>query len=260
MKKSKPGEEKVEKTALPSPEKLLDLEEGFEIWRISPLLLREQNKNAQVQPQSMFKSLVRNVAKRKALESLPFCGRSEEAFWIISGHHRVRAAITAELPTIVVLVDPQARTRAEIVAKQVAHNAISGSSDPSVLLQLLDEIDDVDALLESAVDREAIEKLAAPLSVTDVAVDYDWQTVTFAFLPKHVRDLDALCDHLTAADRVMTADIESHAKLVKAMKDLGRVDEIRSLGAIIYRMIEIANDYISSKGPAGALETSPPAE
>ncbi len=228
------------------PEKLLDLPEGFEIWRISPLLLKEQDKNAQVQSSSTFKALVRNVKKRGALEGLPFCARDGETFWIISGHHRTRAAIAAQLPTIIVLVDPKARTRGEIVAKQVAHNAINGSSDPSVLLQLLDEIDDVDALLESAVDRHALAKLAAPVRVQDVAVDFDWKTVTFAFLPKQLRDLDSLCDALTAADRVMTAPVEAHAKLVAAMKKLGQVEDIRSLGAIAYRMVEIVNLHLAA--------------
>ena len=250
--KSAPGPEA-------QPEKLLDLEEGFEIWRIPPMMLKEQDKNAQVQPPSMFKALVRNVSKRKALESLPFCGRSEGTFWIISGHHRVRAAITAALRTIVVLVDPQARTRAEIVAKQVAHNSISGSSDPSVLLQLLDEIDDVDALLESAVDRNSIEKLAAPIAVPDVAVDYDWKTVTFAFLPHHIKNLDSLCDALRSSDRIMTAETESHSKLAAAMKALGHADEIRSTGAIINRMVEIVSQYVADKKVSAVTDAQPQA-
>jgi hypothetical protein len=82
--------------AMPEPELLLSLPEGFEIWRIHPMLLKEQDKNAQVQPPKMFKALVRNIKVRKALESLPLCAHVENAFWIISGHHRVRAAIQAD--------------------------------------------------------------------------------------------------------------------------------------------------------------------
>lgn len=233
-----------------APEKLLDLPEGFEIWRVPPLLLKEQNRNARVQPGKMFNSLVRNIKKRGALESLPFCGRDGDVFWIISGHHRVRAAITAGLPSVVVLVDPSARTRAEIVAKQVAHNAINGTDDPAVLLQLLDEIDDIDSLLEAAVSRDDIEKLvAAPISVADVRVDYDWKLVTFAFLPKHIKDLDRLLDALSASDLVVTTDVAAHEQVTSALKSLGKVDEIRSMGAIVYRLIEIAQRYIDEKTP-----------
>jgi hypothetical protein len=236
------------------PEKLLDLPEGFEIWRISPLLLKEQDKNARVQSSQTFKALVRNVKKRGALESLPFCARDGETFWIISGHHRIRASISAGLASVIVLVDPKAKSRAEIIAKQVAHNAINGTDDPAVLLQLLDEIDDVDALLESAVSRQGLEKMSAPVRVPDVAVDYDWKTVTFAFLPEQVKALDALCDHLAASDKVMTADVASHAKLVKAMKDLGHVEEIRSLGAIVFRMVEIVTAHVNAKKPDDSTE------
>jgi hypothetical protein len=117
----------------------------------------------------------------------------------------------------------------------------------------------VDALLESAVDRNELEKMSAPTRVPDVAVDYDWKTVTFAFLPKHVRDLEALCDNLEGSDRVMTAEIESHGKLVKAMRELGRTDKIRSLGAIVYRMVEIVNKYLDEKKGADSTE-APAAE
>jgi hypothetical protein len=235
------------------PEKLLDLPEGFEIWRVSPLSLKEQNKNARVQSNGTFKSLVRNVKKRGALEGLPFCARTGTEFWIISGHHRVRAAIQAGLASIIVLCDPSARTRGEIVAKQVAHNSINGSDDPAVLLQLLDEIDDVDAMLEASVDRDAIEKLAsAPANASDVAVDYDWKLVTFAFLPKHIKDLEQLCAALGASDLVLTTEIGAHDQLVAAMKQLGKADEIRSLGAVVYRMVEVTNEYLKQKATAAA--------
>ena len=155
-------------------EKLLDLPEGFEIWRVSPLVPKEQEKNARVQSAGTFKSLVRNIQKRGALESVPFLSRQGETFYIISGHHRIRAAIQAKVETIIVLVDPSLRTRSEIVAKQLAHNSIQGRDDPSVLLQLMTEIQDIEALIESAVDKSEIEKqINANLHVPDVAVDYE---------------------------------------------------------------------------------------
>lgn len=243
------------------PERLLELPEGLEIWRVSPLTPKEQDKNARVQAPSTFKNLIRNVKKRNALESLPFCGRNGDDFWIISGHHRIRAAIQAGLASIVILVDPSARTRSEIVAKQVAHNAINGTDDPAVLLQLLDEIDDVDAMLEASVDRDAIEKLAsAPANATDVAVDYDWKLVTFAFLPKQIKDLEALVAALGASDIVFTAEAAAHDQLVAVMKQLGKADEIRSLGAIAYRMVELTREYLDAKAASAPQVAAPAAE
>jgi hypothetical protein len=249
------------KENLKKPELLIKLEEGFEIWRISPLLLKEQDKNARVQSSGTFKSLVRNVTKRKALESLPYVAKVGEDFWIMSGHHRVRAAITAKLETIVVLVDTAPLTRSEIRAKQIAHNAINGTDDPAVLLQLLDEIEDVQALLESAVSRDTLNKMAKPVVVPDVAVDYDFKVITFAFLPSHIRKLDAVCDALKGSDKVLTAELESHKAMAKALKALGKADDIRSMGAIVYRMVEIIMQYVDQKkGAEEEQSVKPPAE
>jgi hypothetical protein len=71
----------IDKTA----ELLLTLPEGFEIWRINPLALLEQDKNARVQSPAKFKSLVRNIKARGGLESLPLVARREDRFFIISG-------------------------------------------------------------------------------------------------------------------------------------------------------------------------------
>jgi hypothetical protein len=79
--------------------------------------------------------------------------------------------------------------------------------------------------------------------------------VTFAFLAKHVQDLDLLCDQISASDVVMTSGLESHGKL-KAMKDLGRTDESRSLGAVVYRMVEIVSQYLDEKKAAPPTETT----
>jgi len=229
-------------------EKLLDLDEGLEIWRVSPFRLKEQERNARVQSSHAFTSLVRNVKTRGALESLPFVCRQGEDFYIVSGHHRVRAAIQAELPTIVVLVDPSPRTRSEIVAKQLAHNAIQGKDDPAVLLQLMAEIDDVEAMIESAVDKAALEKqIKQDISVPDIKVDFDWKTVQLAFLPTQVKDLEALAAVVGDADLVGVVDATVYADFMAVMKRLGKAQNIRSLGAIVYRMVEITHAHLDAE-------------
>jgi hypothetical protein len=229
-------------------EKLLDLEEGLEIWRISPLRLHEQEKNARVQSHHAFTSLARNVKTRGALESMPFVSRQGDTFWIISGHHRVRAAIQAELTSIVVLVDPSPRTRSEIVAKQLAHNVIQGKDDPAVLLQLVAEIEDIEAMIEAAVDRAAIEKqIKQDISVPDIQVDFDWKTVQLAFLPTQVKDLEAVAAAMGDADLVGVVDAKVYADFMAVMKRLGKAQNIRSLGAIVYRMVEITRAHLDAE-------------
>jgi hypothetical protein len=232
-------------------ERLLELGDGLEIWRIAPMRLREQDRNARVMSPQQFAALVRNIAKRKALESLPLVHKVGDEFFIISGHHRVRAAIQAELPALLVLVETRPLTRSEVVAKQLSHNAIAGHDDPAMLRQLLAEIQDIDALVESAVDKAAIEKLTAvKVTVPDVKVDYDWKTLIFTFLPTQVEDLEALCDQVKGHDVIGVVDAAIYERFVTAMRKLGKADNIRSIGALVYRMMQITEEYLAAQQPA----------
>lgn len=239
-----------------TPEKLLDLGDGLEIWRVSPLSLRERDKNARVESPKVFRSLVRNIKKRKAMESLPFVARREMEFEIISGHHRIRAAIQAGLPSIVVLADASPMTRSELIAKQVAHNSINGRDDPAVLLQLLQEIEDVGGLIEAAVDQRSLEKaLKIDTAIPDVAADFDWKTLTWTFLPTHVADLERLALAVATADLVGVAGLDAYEPFMATMRRLGRTEDIRSVGALVYRMMELTKAHLD-RGDATGKETA----
>jgi len=229
-----------------APEKLLDLAEGFEIWRVSPQAVREQEKNARVQAHTTFTGLTRNIKTRGALESLPFVHRDGDTFWLISGHHRVRAAIAAELPSIIVLADPRPMTRSELVAKQIAHNALQGRDDPGMLLQLVSEIQDVGAMLEASINVDDLRKLTqVNAQVPDIKADFDWKTLVFAFLPTQLKDLEALCDEVKGQDVIGVVDRAVFEQFVTTMRKLGRKEDIRSIGALVYRMMKITEDFLA---------------
>jgi hypothetical protein len=235
------------------PEKLAELQEGFEVWRVPLLQLKEQDRNARVQSSGTFKALTRNIKNRGALESLPFVTRQGEDFWIISGHHRVRAAIAAELAAIPVLVDVRPMTRSEIVAKQLAHNSLNGQDDPAMILQLLGEIENVDAMIEAAIDREEIEKLVkANVSVPDVKVDFQWKTVYLTFLPTQLEDFTELVNLVGESDMVGVASKEIYDDFVGTMKRLAKTENIRSVGAVLCRMVELTKQYLETQEPAEA--------
>ena len=134
----------------------------LEIWKVHPDVLREQDRNARVMDTKTFQRLTENIKNNKQLESLPYChkttspGGSEE-FSIISGHHRVRAARKAGFTEIFVLVDCKDLTSAQVKAKQVAHNALSGTDDEQVLAEIFASIDDLNAKIESGISNIAVQ-------------------------------------------------------------------------------------------------------
>src|SRR5881396_701824 len=92
-------------TTVIEPQRILELGNGLELWKVHPSTLREQDVNARSMPKAMFERLSQTIARDKRLESLPLCAKSERGLEIISGHHRVRAATAASISEMFVLVD-----------------------------------------------------------------------------------------------------------------------------------------------------------
>jgi hypothetical protein len=97
-----------------SGEKVLDLGQGLQLWKVPIAALREQDVNARSMSKPMFERLSQTIARDKRLESLPFCARTDKAIEIVSGHHRARAAIAAGLTEMFVMVDVTGLTRSQI--------------------------------------------------------------------------------------------------------------------------------------------------
>ena len=169
------------------PEKLLELDKDFSIWRVPVELLREQDKNARVMDNDKFDRLTENIKKDGRLESLPLCvlknnvaGNKE--FHIISGHHRIRAAKKAGVLNIPCLVIEREMTRDEIISKQLSHNSLSGYDDINVLKDLYDEIHNIDLKIASGIKEEDLKISDINVKIDDVMVDLNFELINILFL------------------------------------------------------------------------------
>src|SRR5262249_36548822 len=119
-------------------------------------------------PAYQMEVLTNTLKKYQRLESLPLCcfettkGGNRE-LCIIDGHHRVRAAIAAQLPTAFVLVIEKELTRQEIVSRQLAHNAITGYDEQAMLADLLAEVTDKQLRYDTGLDLIDLKEKRAPL-------------------------------------------------------------------------------------------------
>ena len=173
-------------------ERVLDLGNGMSIWKVHLDALREQDKNARVMPLEKFERLTANIGGDKRLESLPLVTPKKNQadnpeFLIISGHHRIRAARSAQMEFIYVLSIDEELTHSQIRAKQLAHNALAGYDNPEVLAELYNEIDDVSEKLASGVTDSDIELEAPTVSSDDIDVNFNFEIINILFLPKQVK-------------------------------------------------------------------------
>jgi hypothetical protein len=170
---------------------LQQIGQPYKLALVDPASLRELDKNAHYMTHEMFQNLVKNIERDGALASVPFCWFDGESYHVLSGNHRVKAAVAAGVARILILYDDRPLTRQERVAIQLSHNAINGKDDPALLKELWAEIDDLSLKYYAGLDDKQLEQLAdAQLQSMREAV-LDYKALMFLFLPEEVERLEA---------------------------------------------------------------------
>lgn len=238
-------------------ELIYDMGSGLRIVKVLIDQVKEQDINARIMKNEMQDQLTANIKKRGQLESLPFLVKNEEKIEIISGHHRIKSARAAGLKEIIAIMDVSGLNRSQIASKQLAHNAIAGFDDESVLREICKMIDDVDDMLESYIGKDIMEE---PLEQYDKlispAVHFDFKNITFAFLPHQVKDMDALLRNIeTASPEIVGVAVYEQCKVfVETLSKYQKFTDIRNMGAAIHSMIQAANEKMDDVGYDGSDE------
>jgi hypothetical protein len=225
------------------PQRLLELNNGLEIWKVHPSTLREQDINARAMSKPMFERLAQTIARDRRLESLPLCGKTERGLEIISGHHRVRAATAAGISEMYVLVDVTGLTRSQIAAKQLAHNAIEGQDNEQLLAEIYRQIEDAESKLEAFIDAK-LDIEVPKVKIEGLDVDIDFRSVLLIFLPKVKERLDRAIEYLRSCgqrlDGVYIAADTDYSALEKAVRKIHEEYDVRVVADIIGQMADLA--------------------
>jgi hypothetical protein len=225
------------------PQRILELGNGLELWKVHPSSLREQDVNARSMPKAMFERLAQTIARDKRLESLALCAKTERGLEIISGHHRTRAATAAGISEMFVLVDVTGLTRSQIAAKQLAHNAIEGQDNEQLLAEIYRQIEDAESKLEAFVDAKLDIQLPK-VKIEGLDIEIDFKTVLLIFLPRVKERLDRALEYLRSTgqklDGVYIAADSDYAPLEKAVRKINEEYDVRVVADIIGKMADLA--------------------
>jgi hypothetical protein len=154
------------------------------IASVDPASLTLLEVNARFRRKETFDRLVANVRRDGGLTSVPLVWDDPTGRRIVlSGNHRVAAAVEAGISVVDVMVVDQPLSRARQVALQLSHNAIEGEDDPATLRQLYDELDDVDWRAYSGLDDKQLGLLTAVDLEGLSEANLDFATVQVVFLP-----------------------------------------------------------------------------
>jgi len=225
------------------PQRILELGNGLELWKVHPSTLREQDVNARSMPKAMFERLAQTIARDKRLESLPLCAKTERGLEIISGHHRVRAATAAGISEMFVLVDVTGLTRSQIAAKQLSHNSIEGEDNAQLLAEIYRQIEDAESKLEAFIDQKLDIELPK-VKIEGLDVEIDFKTVLLIFLPRVKERLDHALEYIRSTgqrlDGVYIASESDYSPLEKAVRKINEEYDVRVVADAIGKMADLA--------------------
>ncbi|MBF0293477.1 MAG: hypothetical protein HQK86_15120 [Nitrospinae bacterium] len=130
---------------------------GLKLGIANPKSLKLLDKNARYMENYQYRQLLDNIKKDGHLASTPFCHLTEaREFIVLSGNHRVKAAIDAGLESIIFLYRDDKISHSDKIAIQLSHNALVGRDDKQILSSLWAEIEDLEAKIYAGLDSDLI--------------------------------------------------------------------------------------------------------
>jgi hypothetical protein len=177
--------------------------QGQLVTRRVPRKLRELKLlevNARYMPAPEFNQLVENLKRDGVLTSTPLIHEDI----VVSGNHRVQAALKAGIEEADVIEVLGVRgagediveriTHERLVAMQLSHNALNGKDDPSLLKLLYEELPmqekSYSGITDDMLNADALD--LASLSAGGV----QYQEVMLSFLPNEASEFTELMDRI----------------------------------------------------------------
>jgi len=182
-----------------------------------PSTLTLLDVNARYMTSDQFRTLVANVRKDGCLTSAPLVWRKPDGEAVVlSGNHRVKAAIAAEIGDIGWLEIDEPLERQRQIALQLSHNAVTGQDDPAVLKGLWEEIESIEWREFAGLDDKTLELLEKVDMGSIGEANLDYMTVVIMFLSHEAERAQAA---FTTISDVVAAD----AAYAAAESDWGRL-------------------------------------
>jgi hypothetical protein len=223
-----------------------------------PKTLKLLDKNARYMTHETYQALVSNIKRDKALTSFPLCYRDTDGkLLVLSGNHRVMAAKDAGLTQIIVLILKEDKTREELVAIQLSHNAIEGKDDPVILKELWSEIHDIDLKMYAGLDSELLKELAKMEFSTIAEAAPDFKQVILLFLPEEIEQITALmkdADILFSGDEHFISTRKNYDEVFKALIEVKERFHIVNNPTAFMKIIDMAKIYFDSLPPVEAVK------
>ena len=220
------------------------------ILKVDPRELELLEVNARFMKADEFQKLVANIKKDGCLTQLPFCCKHPKKKYkllVLSGNHRVQAAIEAGLEEIEVQCAVKKLSKDEMLGIQLSHNAISGQDDMAILKELYGAIDDIEMRKYAGLDDETL-KLLDKITADSISTpSLEYQLLNIVFLPNEIKEIKkALKEFKTEIENTPTlvAHFKDYEDFMETMKDVSEGMLVKNTALTFMLMLRLAKDNI----------------
>lgn len=214
-----------------------------------PSTLKLLEENARYMRHEQFSTLVANIKRDGDLTQIPFVWFEEDTGTrhVLSGNHRVMAAMEAGLKEIRWLETADKLNKSQRLAIQLSHNAIAGEDDASILAKLYQEIDDLEMKHYSGLDDRSLELLREAQVDSLQEPKLEFQTLSYVFLPgdgdRVMEAFDAAAKYATKATETWLARYEDHFRLLQAVEESSSSYDVRNRSAALTYILDIYENH-----------------
>lgn len=216
---------------------------------VDPRSLSLLKRNARTFDKDTFQQLTANVRADKRLSSMPLCWETPEGrLEVLSGNHRVQAAIEAGLERILVLVLHGDLSRARRIAIQLSHNALVGTDDPTLLAELWADIDDIEAKLYAGLSSDVVAKLEKIELVGFTTPQVYTRTISLAFVDDELSRFNAVLEQLEMlpGETVHVAPLSQFERFFSALEGVKKKFEVRNTSLAVLKMCELCEAALAA--------------
>lgn len=211
-------------------------------------------KNARFMTKEQFAALTHNVKADGALTSIPLCYRQETGrLLVLSGNHRIKAAIEAGVEEFLVLLIDKPLPEARRLAIQLSHNAISGQDDEQILKELWSKIDDLEASIYSGLSAGTIEKLENTDFATLSEQRILFREISLLFLPEEIESMTSICEGIVEAaspKTIFAGRISEYSDILEGIIVAKQGQKIINSALAFFAMARVVREYLEGKAPS----------
>lgn len=218
-----------------------------EIIKINPKEITLLELNARYMNNDDYSKLVNNIKRDGKLTTVPFCCYELDGqIKVLSGNHRIMAAIDAGLQEVEVMICKTNLSEEQKIAIQLSHNSIVGKDDDDILKQLFNKIESFDYKEYSGLTDEFIEFCKTNEESLNIP-SLQYQIINLMFLPseiKELREFFSRSEELVSKNEFLIASMNDYDAYSNLATDISKALCVKNPATVFLSIIELAQRHL----------------